>query len=129
MLRERVRLHRDSLTSLLLRAVKQLNKGVALIGHKTVLMRQEMAGLRKAVEVATEVKSRKRKYIKTAETLTVGEVADLIAKKEGSGQEEGREPVRRVRTQRRCGRCGETGHNARTCAVEIVDPSNSDKSE
>jgi hypothetical protein len=129
LLRERVRLHRDSPTSPLLRAVEQLNKGVALMGHETVLMRQEMAGLRKAVEVATEVKSRKRKYIKTAETLTVGEVADLIAEKEGGGQEEGGEPVRRVRTQRRCGRCGETGHNARTCAVEIVDPPDSDESE
>ena len=129
MLRERVQLHRDSLTSPLLRAVKQLNKGVALIGHKTVLMRQEMAGLQKAVEVATEVKSRKRKYINTAKTLTVGEVADLIAKKEGGKQEESREPVRRVRTQRRCGRYSETGYNARTCAVKIVDLSNSDKSK
>jgi NADH pyrophosphatase NudC (nudix superfamily) len=129
LLRERVRLHRDSLTSPLLRAVKQLNKGVALIGHETVLVRQEMAGLRKAVEIATEVKSRKQRYIQTAKTLTVREVADLIAKKESGRQEEGREPVKRVRTQRHCGRCGETGHNARTCAVKIVDPSNSDKSE
>ena len=94
-----------------------------------VLMRQEMAGLRKAVEVATEVKSRKRKYIRTAETLTVGEVADLIAEKEGGGQEGGGEPGKRVRTQRHCGRCSKTGHNARTCAVDIVDASNSEESE
>ena len=52
-----------------------------------------------------------------------------MAEKEGGRQEEGREPVKRVRTQRRCGRCGETGHNARTCAVVIVDPSDSDESE
>ena len=92
-------------------------------------MRQEMAGLRKAVEVATEVKSRKRKYFRTAETLTVGEVADLIAKREDGGQKEGGEGVKRVCTQRRCGRCRETGHNARTCAVEIVDASDSGESE
>ena len=128
-LRERVRLHRDSPPSPLLRAVEQLNKGVALIGHKTVLIQREMAGLRKAVEVATEVKSRKRKYIKAAETLTVGEVVDLIAEREGGGQERGGEPVKRVRTQRHCGRCGEIGHNARTCAVEIVDLSDSNESE
>jgi hypothetical protein len=129
LVRERIQLHRDSLVSLLLRAVEQLNKGVALIGHETVLMRQEMAGLRKAVEVATEVKGRKRKYIRTAETLTVGEIADLIAKKDSGGQEEGGEPAKKARRQRRCGRCSETGHNARTCAVEIIDISNSDKSE
>jgi hypothetical protein len=99
------------------------------MGHKTVLMHQEMAGLQKAVEVATEVKSQKRRYIKTAETLTVGEIAELMAKKEGGGQEEDREPVKRVRAQRCCGHCSKTGHNARTCAVVIVDPSDSDESE
>ena len=45
LVRERVRLHRDSPPSPLLRAVKQLNKGVIRIGHKTVLMQQEIAGL------------------------------------------------------------------------------------
>jgi hypothetical protein len=92
-------------------------------------MQQEIAGLCKAVEIATEVKSRKRKYIKTAETLTVGNVSNLIAKKEVSSQKEGREGVKRVCTQCRCGRCRETGHNARTCKVETVDLSNIDKSE
>jgi type II secretory ATPase GspE/PulE/Tfp pilus assembly ATPase PilB-like protein len=53
----------------------------------------------------------------------------LIAEKEGGGQKEGGESLKRVRTQRRCGRCRETGYNARTCAVEIVDASNSDESE
>ena len=55
--------------------------------------------------------------------------ASTIAEREGGGQEGGREPVKRVRTQRHCGRCGETGHNARTCAVEIEDPSDSYESE
>lgn len=94
-----------------------------------MLMRQEMAGLRKALEIATEVKSRKKKYIRTAETLTVGEIADLIAEKDSGGPKEGRESLKRVRVQRHCGRCSKTGHNTRTCAVEIVDPTNSDESE
>jgi hypothetical protein len=68
------------------------------MGHKTVLMQQEIAGLRKAVEIATEVKGQKRKYIQTAETLTVGEIADLIAEKEGGGQKEGGESSKRVCT-------------------------------
>jgi hypothetical protein len=41
-----------------------------------VLIQQEIAGLCKAVEIATEVKGQKRKYIQTAETLTVG-VSDV----------------------------------------------------
>jgi hypothetical protein len=122
-------MHRNSPVSPLLRAIDQLNKGVTKIGHESVLIQQEMAGLRKAVEIATEVKGQKRKYIQTAETLTVREIADLIAKKEGGGQKEGRESSKRVRTQRRCRRCRETGHNTHTCTVEIVDASNSNKSE
>jgi hypothetical protein len=43
-----------------------------------------MAGLRKVVEIATEVKRRKRKYIRIAKTLIVREIANLIAKKEVS---------------------------------------------
>jgi hypothetical protein len=42
---ERVQLHRDSPVSLLLKAINQLNKGVVKMGHETVLMQQEMAGL------------------------------------------------------------------------------------
>jgi hypothetical protein len=61
-------------------------------------MWQEMAGLCKAVEIATEVKGWKRKYIQTAKTLTVGEIADLIAKKDSGRQVEGREPAKKVRT-------------------------------
>jgi hypothetical protein len=90
-----------------------------------VLMRQEIAGLRKAVEVATEVKNRKRKYVRAAESLTVGEVTELIAKRDAPP----REPVKKVRTQRRCARCGEIGHNAHTCAIEIVNASDSGESE
>ena len=54
---KRVQLYRDSLVSPLLRAVKQLNKGIAQIGHNSVLIQQEIARLCKAVEIATEVRS------------------------------------------------------------------------
>lgn len=40
-----------------------------------------MVGPQKAVKIATKLEDRKRKYIQTRETLTVGEVADLIAEK------------------------------------------------
>jgi hypothetical protein len=49
-------MHRNSPVSPLLRAINQLNKGVTKIGHKSVLIQQEIAGLHKAVEIATEVK-------------------------------------------------------------------------
>jgi hypothetical protein len=75
------------------------------------------------------LKSRKRRYIRVEETLTVGEVSDLIAEKESGSREEGETPAKRVRTERRCGRCGKVGHNSRTCKVEIEDVDDSEESE
>jgi hypothetical protein len=63
------------------------------------------------------------------ETLTVSEVSDFIAKKEGSSREEGETPAKRVRAERRCGRCSEIRHNSRTCKIEIGDADNSNASK
>ena len=65
-------------------------------------------------EAATERKGRKRKYVRTEETLTASMVLDLIASEVVGGKREGEKPARRARKERHCGRCGETGHNART---------------
>ena len=85
--------------------------------------------MRTAIEELTKCKTCKRRYIHAEETLTVSEVADLIAEKEGGGRGEGETPAKRVRVGRRCGRCGETGHNSRTCKVEIEDADDSEASK
>ena len=92
-------------------------------------MQEEIGCLWDAVEASIKRKTCKRHYIRAEETLTVSEVADLIAEKEGRGRVEGETPAKRVRRQRRCGRCGEIGHNSRTCKVEIEDVDNSDASK
>jgi hypothetical protein len=114
LVRERMRQHRGLPISPLLQAVDLLAKGVAIIGHKSVLQARELAGVRKAIAALTEQRSRKRKYIRTEESLKVGDVQDLIAEKDGGGEEAAEQPAKRVRKQRHCGRCGKTGHNART---------------
>jgi hypothetical protein len=88
-----------------------------------------MGRLRDAVNTLTKRKTRKRRYVRVEETLIVGEVSDLIAEKEGGSRKEGETPAKRVRVERRCGRCSEIGHNSRTCKVEIEDVDNSDTSE
>ena len=94
-----------------------------------VLLRKEMAGLRKVAEAATERKGRKRKYIRTEDTLTVSEVLDSIAPEITGGVGEGKKPAKRAHGERHCRRCGEIGHNIRTCKLEIMDATDSDKSE
>ena len=84
--------------------------------------------MRSAIEELTKRKSRKRRYVRVEETLTVGEVSDLIAEKEGGSREEGETPAKRVRVRRRCGRYSKIRHNSCTCKVEIEDADNSNTS-
>ena len=99
----------------IIKSIDRLEKSSAKVMHDMVLLRKEMASLRQAAETATKRKNRKRRHIKSQEALTVGEVADLVAPKEAGGQKEGEKATKRARAQRHCGRCGSTGHNARTC--------------
>jgi hypothetical protein len=94
-----------------------------------VLVQEEIGRLRDAVDTLTTRKTRKRRYVRAEETLTVSEVSNLISAKEGGSREEGKTPAKRVRAERRCGRCSEIGHNSRTCKVEIEDVDDSDASK
>ena len=125
----RIQLHRDSPLSPILRSLDQLAKGVAKIDYANVLQRREIDSIKKAIDALTAQRSRKRKYVRTEEALTVSEVQDLIAKKEGSSSKGSKQPAKKVRKERHCGRCSKTGHNARTCNVKILDADNSNTSE
>jgi hypothetical protein len=129
LIRNRMQNYRGSPASSLDEQVKQLSKGAQEIAHNMVLMQEEISRLRDAVKASTKRKSRKRRYIQAEETLTVGEVSDLIAEKESGSRKEGETAAKRVRAERRCGRCSKIGHNSRTCKVEIGDIDNSDTSE
>jgi hypothetical protein len=94
-----------------------------------VLVKEEIGCLQDTVNTLTKRKTCKRQYVRVEETLTVSEVSNLIAKKEGSSREEDKTPAKRVRTERRCGRCSKIRHNSRTCKVEIVNVDDSDASE
>jgi hypothetical protein len=63
------------------------------------------------------------------ETLTISKVSNLITKIESSRHKDSKTPIKRVRVERRCGRCSETRHNSRTCKAEIEDIDNSDASK
>ena len=129
LIQKRIQIHQGSSASSLDEQVKQLAKGAQQIAHNMVLMQEEIGRLRDAVEASTKRKTRKRRYIRAEETLTVSEVANLITEKEGWGCSKGETPAKRVRAGRRCGRCSEIGHNSRTCKVEIKDADNSEASK
>ena len=86
-----------------------------------VLMTKRNAELQAATKAATRRKSHKRKRVQKEGTLTVKEGLRLTTLKEFAARSDRKKASKRVRakagelSQRRCRRCGEAGHNARTC--------------
>ncbi|EMD85576.1 hypothetical protein COCHEDRAFT_1058714, partial [Bipolaris maydis C5] len=72
------------------------------------------------LDIVIRRKSCKRRYVQTEETLTISEV--------GSSRGNDKSASKRVRGERRCGRCKQTRHNAYTCVVKIDSISNSSDS-
>jgi hypothetical protein len=109
--------------------VRQLSKGAQQIAHNMVLLQEGQARMQSALDELTKRKGRKRRYIRAEETLTVGEVLNLVAATASNSRDDSDRPSKRVRAERHCGRCSETGHNSRTCKVEIEDVEDSDESK
>jgi hypothetical protein len=124
-----VRKRRGSSANSLTEQIAQLSKGAQQMAHKMVLLTEKITTLQAALDESNKRKSRKRRYVRTEETLTVGEVQEVLAKRAGSSRGDGESASKRVRGERRCGRCKQTGHNARTCAVEIDSASDSGGSD
>ena len=88
------------------------------MSHKLVIATERIKELKAAAEAATRRKSHKRRRIQKEGALTVEEGQRLTALKEFGARNDGKKGKKWVRaeggepSQRRCGRCGESGHNA-----------------
>jgi hypothetical protein len=128
LIQERIRRHVDSSPTDMVEAIKSLSKGAEMIAHSLVLMTKRNAELQAANEALSKRRSHKRKRVQQEGTLTISEGVRLTTLKEFGSRSDGKKAKKRVRadkgepTQRRCGRCGEAGHNARTCKkdTEVV---------
>ena len=101
-------------------APEQLTKGVEMMAHSLVLMRNRVAELLAANEAALRRKAHKKKRIRREGTLTVGEgvrlttLADFKARsnrRKAKKRARAKEGDRRVRYYKTC---GETSHNSQT---------------
>ena len=124
LIKTRIQRHIDSSPTSLVKAYKKVSKGAAIIAHKLVLAQQEIAKLQAANEAATRRESHKRKRISAEGALTVKEGLLLTTLNEFGAHSDGKRAKKQVRvrlgepSQRRCRRCNQTGHNARTCKQE-----------
>jgi hypothetical protein len=126
LLKDRLRRHIDSSPTSIVNAIEKFSKGAAMMAHSMVLITKRNAELEAANEAASQRKSRKRKRLQREGTLTAEEGLRLTTLKEFSARGDGKKAKKRAHveagepSQRRCGRCGETGHNSRTCKQEVA---------
>jgi hypothetical protein len=101
--------------------LEKLSKGAERMAHSLVLMRSQVAELQAANKAAMQRKSHERKCVQKEGTLTVEEGQRLTALKEFGARGDGKKAKKRARADegnqpaRRCSKCGEAGHNLRTC--------------
>jgi hypothetical protein len=117
----RVAKHQNSSPTPINDALDQLFKGAQTMMHSAVLLKAEVEGLQKANQAKNQRRKQQRKQIQQGGVLTVQEGQDILTQsaiEEQISQEIRQEtgPHQRIEMkQRRCGTCGETGHNVRTC--------------
>jgi hypothetical protein len=101
--------------------VKYFEKGQSILLHKIALQEAEIRELRQANEMLSRRRSAKRTRLQRRGNMTIGEAQEIInqAKVDMQIIGESSRSGGRGRSERpggrRCGVCGKTGHNARTC--------------
>jgi hypothetical protein len=128
LVKRRIQRYIDSSLTSIVEAVKKLAKGAEMMAHSLVLITKRNAELQAANKAATRRKSYKRKRVQREGVLTADEGLRLATLKDFAARSDGKKAKKRARadggepTQRRCGRCGEPGHNRTTCKQpEVVD--------
>lgn len=121
LIRERIARHQGSSPTAILGMLDQLERGIEGMVHHAVLIQDQFSTFQKATVAATSRKTRKRRYIQKEGALTIEEGTRLAGQQAdgGNGVELGEAGPSRAKgaeaPQRRCSRCGEAGHNSRTC--------------
>jgi hypothetical protein len=117
--------HQGSSPTPILDAVDQFAKGAKAMMHEVALLRSEVRILRDANEALSKRRRAKKTRVRNGGALTIGDAQDLLAQKDADAQleqETRQNGGRKKRVEsgaRRCGTCGMTGHNARTCKNDI----------
>ena len=112
----------------------RLIKGAEEMLHTNTLMEARVRELEEQLAAITKRKLRKRKRIQTGGTIEYGvgashEANSTQGEAKSSRKARGRGgDGSRLSGVRRCGNCGKTGHNARTCQKDKEEDSESDAS-
>ena len=124
-IKNRISAHQSSSPTSIIAAMNSFSKATYGLLHKNTLLENEVAQLRKANHLLSKRRRTRNKRLQSGGSLAVQDgIALQVANdgdkavRQGNGEGSSR-PTRTVARVRRCGVCGNTGHNARTCTVEV----------
>jgi hypothetical protein len=125
-LQRRITRHHSSSPESILAALKSLSKGTQAMMHENALLRSEVHHLRQANEILSRRRRAKRSRLQKRGVMTVDEGREAIdqmdvdAQVGGESSRSGGQGRSAQAKERRCGSCGKTGHNARTCQIVVA---------
>ena len=124
LMRARITGHQGSSPTPIFHMADHLAKGVEKMAHEMTLLATEAHNLRNANEALSKRRRAKKTRVRRGGILTAEDARSILAQKE-EGKQVGRNlhenwngVGKKPATVRCCGKCGESGHNARTCKVE-----------
>jgi hypothetical protein len=120
-IKSRIASHQRSSPTPIYTAVDQLAKGTQALAHSVTLLSAQVLSLQRANEALSKRRRAKKTQLRLEGSLSVQDGQDILAQKDADEQlewemrENGGRRRRAEPVQRRCGKCGKPGHNARTC--------------
>ena len=124
-MKTRLARHQNSSPTALVQSMEQFERGMTCLLHGYTLMQAQLDETREANRLVSKRRRTKKTRLREGGSLSQQDADGLKAQKEVTQQimqEEGASSTgcRRVETTaRRCGVCGQTGHNARTCRIDV----------
>jgi hypothetical protein len=120
-IKNRIALHQNSSPTSIYEAVDQFAKGASKMMHQLALLKAENQILQQGIEELSKRRRAKKTRLRQGGSLSQQEAQDLQDERDLAQQLKqetqasiDRKPREETRA-RRCGNCGQTGHNARTC--------------
>ncbi len=132
-IKRRISHHQGSSPTSILSAVDQITKGACGIMHKMALLKAENEQLRAANALLSKRRRARRTRLRQGGSMTIIEgqaLQDQNDVDEQITQEDRQTRRRKPRAEtrgRRCGVCGKTGHNARTCQINVETSNEEDR--
>jgi hypothetical protein len=118
-------MHKSSSPESIIEAVKSNTKATLAVMHEVVLLRDQVRNLEEANKILSRRRRQKRTRLQKGGEMTVQEASQVIDQIDVNTQVQAETSRSSGRGRlvgpgvRRCGVCGETGHNARTCQADI----------